>query len=106
MALKRSYVAFFSGRAKALVERSISPVRHPVEAIAVALSIHGSPRKDRVHGIRLPIGHWLSLVEFVWKFDHRIQLRIIEKKPFRPPFRPNLTRAARRLKVYRSNEGG
>lgn len=68
--LRDHYIAFFRARASALARGDITPVKTPVEAMAVATTVHPNPL--RAFGIRLLMDHWLKLIGYIWDFDHRI----------------------------------
>lgn len=72
--LRDDYVAFFSYRAKALLAGDLIPCRRPMEAVTIAFKLH--KEQDTVHGIPITFEHFLSLVEYVWRFDRFIIKRV------------------------------
>lgn len=79
MMLRDDYVAFFSERGKGIVAKTIVPCSQPLEAVAIALSIH---QRERKHSIKITLDHFLSFVEFVWRFDHYVQRHFVEGRPY------------------------
>jgi len=71
--VKADYVAFFTARAKGLLSGDVTPCKKPMEAVALAHQLHRE--RDHSHGVKITFDHFISLIEYIWKFDRRIKIR-------------------------------
>lgn len=72
--LREHYLSFFRARAQALANGSVRPVSSPIEAIAVALTIH--PHTRLVQGRLFTIDDWAALMRSVETIDHRVMMAL------------------------------